>query len=105
MWLLTGLGAWLVLGLPLWVALLLGAMLAPTDPVVASTLVTCRLAEADLPRWLRQRHHRGRPGVQRSAHCARRRSGLRRHVVACDRSLQPPDGRRQREVGDGAAKK
>ena len=54
MWLLTSLGAWLVLGLPLWVALLLGAILTPTDPVVASTLVTGRLAEANLPRWLRR---------------------------------------------------
>lgn len=54
MWLLTSLGAWLVLGLPLWVGLLLGAILTPTDPVIASTLVTGRLAEANLPRWLRR---------------------------------------------------
>ena len=54
MWLLTSLGAWLVLGLPVWVALLLGAILTPTDPVVASTLVSGRLAEANLPRWLRR---------------------------------------------------
>jgi len=54
MWLLTSLGAWLVLGLPPWVALLLGAILTPTDPVVASTLVTGRMAEANLPRWLRR---------------------------------------------------
>ena len=54
MWLLTSLGAWLVLDLPLWVALLLGAILTPTDPVVASSLVTGRLAEANLPRWLRR---------------------------------------------------
>ncbi|MFP5362914.1 MAG: cation:proton antiporter [Thermoleophilia bacterium] len=54
MWLLTSLGAWLVLGLPLWLGLLLGAILTPTDPVVASTLVTGRLAEANLPRWLRR---------------------------------------------------
>lgn len=54
MWLLTSLGAWLLLDLPPWVALLLGAILTPTDPVVASTLVTGRLAEANLPRWLRR---------------------------------------------------
>ncbi len=54
MWLLTSLGAWLVLGLPLWVGLLLGAILTPTDPVVASALVNGRLAEANLPRWLRR---------------------------------------------------
>ncbi len=54
MWLLTSLGAWLVLDLPPWVALLLGAILTPTDPVVASSLVSGRLAEANLPRWLRR---------------------------------------------------
>ena len=53
MWLLTGLGAWLVLGLPVWSALALGAILAPTDPVVASTLVNGRLAQANVPRRLR----------------------------------------------------
>ena len=54
MWLLTSLGAWLLLDLPGWVALLLGAILTPTDPVVASSLVTGRLAEGNLPRWLRR---------------------------------------------------
>lgn len=54
MWLLTSVGAWLLLDLPLWVGLLLGAILTPTDPVVASALVTGRLAEANLPRWLRR---------------------------------------------------
>jgi len=54
MWLLTSLGAWLVLGLPFWIGLLLGATLTPTDPVVASALVNGRLAEANLPRWLRR---------------------------------------------------
>ena len=53
MWVLTSLGAWLVLDLSLWVGLLLGAILTPTDPIVASSLVTGRLAEANLPRWLR----------------------------------------------------
>ena len=54
MWLLTSVGAWLLLDLPLWVGLLLGAILTPTDPVVASALVNGRLAEANLPRWLRR---------------------------------------------------
>lgn len=54
MWLMTSLGAWLLLDLPLWVALLLGGVLTPTDPVVASALVTGRLAEAKLPRWVRR---------------------------------------------------
>jgi len=54
MWLLTSLGAWLLLELPAWVALLLGGILTPTDPVVAFSLVTGRLAEGNLPRWLRR---------------------------------------------------
>lgn len=54
MWLLTSLGAWLLLEVELWVALLIGAILTPTDPVVASSLVTGPLAEANLPRWLRR---------------------------------------------------
>ncbi len=54
MWLMTSLGAWLLLDLPLWVALLLGGVLTPTDPVVASALVTGRLAETNLPRPVRR---------------------------------------------------
>lgn len=54
MWLLTGLGAWLILDLPFWAALLLGAILTPTDPVVASTLVTGPLAESNIPRRVRR---------------------------------------------------
>jgi sodium/hydrogen antiporter len=54
MWLLTSLGAWLLLDVQVWVALLIGAILTPTDPVVASSIVTGRLAEANLPRWLRR---------------------------------------------------
>lgn len=54
MWASTSLGAWLLLDLPLPVALLLGGVLTPTDPVVASALVTGKLAEVSLPRWLRR---------------------------------------------------
>jgi NhaP-type Na+/H+ or K+/H+ antiporter len=54
MWLATSAGAWLLLGVEPWLALLIGAILTPTDPVVASSLVTGRLAEANLPRWLRR---------------------------------------------------
>lgn len=54
MWVLTGLGGWLLLDLPFWVGFLLGAVLTPTDPVVASTLVTGPLAEDNLPRRLRR---------------------------------------------------
>jgi len=54
MWVMTGLGAWLVLDLGLWAALLLGAVLTPTDPVVASTLVTGRMAEKNVPHDVRR---------------------------------------------------
>ncbi len=54
MWLATGLGAWLLLDLGIWAALLLGAMLTPTDPVVASALVTGTMAEKNLPRPVRR---------------------------------------------------
>lgn len=54
MWLATGLGAWLLLDLSIWAALLLGAILAPTDPVVASSLVTSRMATENVPRRLRR---------------------------------------------------
>jgi sodium/hydrogen antiporter len=53
MWLLTGLGAWLLLGLPVAVALLLAAALTPTDPGVASALVTGSLPNRLLPRRVR----------------------------------------------------
>jgi sodium/hydrogen antiporter len=54
MWIITGLGAWLLLDLPFWAGFLLGAILTPTDPVVASTLVTGPLAEHNIPRRLRR---------------------------------------------------
>ena len=54
MWAVTSAGAWLLLDVPFWVAALVGAILMPTDPVVASTLVSGRLAEKSLPRWLRR---------------------------------------------------
>jgi NhaP-type Na+/H+ or K+/H+ antiporter len=53
MWLASAaLSAWL-LGLSLWAALLLGAVITPTDPVVASTIVTGRFARQHLPLRLR----------------------------------------------------
>ncbi len=54
MWVATGLGAALALELPMWTALLLGAVLTPTDPVVAASLVEGRIAEEDLPQDLRR---------------------------------------------------
>jgi NhaP-type Na+/H+ or K+/H+ antiporter len=54
MWVMTGFGAWLLLGLPFWAGFLLGAILTPTDPVVASALVTGPLAQENLPRRVRR---------------------------------------------------
>lgn len=54
MWLVTAAGAWLLLGLPLAVALLLGAALTSTDPVVASALTSGALPRRMLPRRLRR---------------------------------------------------
>lgn len=45
MWLVSSTLAWAVLGLPVLQALLLGAILTPTDPVVADSIVTGKLAE------------------------------------------------------------
>jgi sodium/hydrogen antiporter len=53
MWLLTAWGASLLLGLPLALALLLGACLTPTDPAVASALVTGTMPNRLLPRRVR----------------------------------------------------
>lgn len=52
-WLASGLLVYLILGLPLLVALLVGAVITPTEPVVSSTIVTGDVAEEDLPGRLR----------------------------------------------------
>lgn len=54
MWVVTGLGAWLLLDVPFWVGFLIGAILTPTDPVVASTVVTGPLATSNLSRRVRR---------------------------------------------------
>ncbi len=48
MWLSSSLLAYWVLDLPLMVALLLGAVVCPTDPIVATSIVTGRVAEENL---------------------------------------------------------
>lgn len=53
MWLASAGLAWALLGLSPLTALLLGAVLTPTDPVVASSIVTGGLAERSLPDRLR----------------------------------------------------
>jgi sodium/hydrogen antiporter len=53
MWLVSGLLVYLIVGVPFLVALLVGAVVTPTDPVVSSTIVTGELAEENLPERLR----------------------------------------------------
>lgn len=49
MWLVSSLLAGWLLGLSLWAALLLGAVITPTDPVVSSSIVTGQFANRNLP--------------------------------------------------------
>lgn len=53
MWLVSGLLAYALLGLPFWVAMLLGAVVTPTDPVLAATIATGKEAEKNIPARLR----------------------------------------------------
>jgi NhaP-type Na+/H+ or K+/H+ antiporter len=53
MWLAGGFLAYLILGLPFWVAVLVGAIVTPTDPVVASSIVAGGVAKRNLPAKLR----------------------------------------------------
>jgi sodium/hydrogen antiporter len=53
MWLASGALVYLILGLPFLAALLVGAVITPTDPVVSSTIVTGEVAEENLPERLR----------------------------------------------------
>ena len=53
MWIVSGLLVYLILGLPFWVSVLIGAIVTPTDPVVASSIVAGGVAERNLPAPLR----------------------------------------------------
>lgn len=53
MWLVSSALAGWLLGFSPWAALLLGAVITPTDPVVASSIVTGKFAEQHLPLRLR----------------------------------------------------
>ncbi|NDJ20504.1 sodium:proton antiporter [Nostoc sp. B(2019)] len=53
MWLISGLLVYLLLGLPFWVAMLVGAVITPTDPVVSTSVVTGKVAEQNLPERIR----------------------------------------------------
>ena len=49
MWLVSGLVVYAPLRVPLWIALLVGAIVTPTDPVLAGTIVTGTAAEEHIP--------------------------------------------------------
>jgi sodium/hydrogen antiporter len=53
MWLSAGLLIFVLLGLPFWVALLAGAIVAATDPIAASAIVTSDTAEKNIPERIR----------------------------------------------------
>lgn len=53
MWLSSSLLIYVILPLSLWWALLIGAVITPTDPIVASSIVTGPVAEKNLPARLR----------------------------------------------------
>jgi sodium/hydrogen antiporter len=54
MWLATAGLVYLIVGLSLWAALLVGAILTPTDPILAASIVTGRIAREDLPPRIRR---------------------------------------------------
>src|ERR671921_616582 len=53
MWIVGGFLVYLIVGVPFWVAVLIGAIVTPTDPVVASSIVAGGVAERNLPARLR----------------------------------------------------
>lgn len=53
MWIVSGLLIYGILSVPFWEGMLMGAILTPTDPIVASSIVTGALAESNLPPRIR----------------------------------------------------
>ena len=53
MWAFSTALIYLILGIPFWLAALIGAILAPTDPIAASPIVTGPVAKKNLPDRLR----------------------------------------------------
>lgn len=53
MWLVGGLLAYALLGVPFWVTMLVGAIVKPTDLVLAGTIVTGTAAEQNIPEPIR----------------------------------------------------
>ncbi|MFC7007960.1 cation:proton antiporter domain-containing protein [Halalkalicoccus salilacus] len=54
MWLASAAVVYVVLDLPVWVALLIGAIVTPTDPVLANSIVTGPIAERHIPGRIRR---------------------------------------------------
>nr|WP_228035135.1 cation:proton antiporter [Oculatella sp. LEGE 06141] len=53
MWVASGLLVYWILGLPFWEAMLVGAAITPTDPIVSTAIVTGVVAEENLPDRIR----------------------------------------------------
>lgn len=53
MWLTSGLLVYWILGIPFWEAMVVGAAITPTDPIVSTSIVTGVVAEDNLPGRLR----------------------------------------------------
>ena len=53
MWFVSGLLVWWLLDVPFWTAMLIGAVVTPTDPVISGTIVTGETAEKNIPERLR----------------------------------------------------
>lgn len=53
MWVASSALVWAFTGVPFWIALLIGAIVTPTDPVAASSVVTGSLAERSIPERIR----------------------------------------------------
>ena len=53
MWVVSGLLVYWILNLPFWEAMVIGAAITPTDPIVATSIVTGVVAEENLPERLR----------------------------------------------------
>lgn len=53
MWVVSGLLVYWILKIPFWEAMLVGAAITPTDPIVSTSIVTGVVAEDDLPKRIR----------------------------------------------------
>ncbi len=49
----SGILVYFIIGLPFWLAMLVGACITPTDPVVSSAIVTGKFAEHNIPKRIR----------------------------------------------------